>query len=299
MAVLDYRQVDVFAEAPLAGNGLTVIVSDRSLGTHLMQQLTRELRQFETIFLTPLSEPNSFAARVFTMEEELPFAGHPAIGAAAVLHERAGGEFHEWKLRLPAGEVTLESRRHADHYGVSMNQGRVTFGETIAPGEELGWLRLFGLEPGHSDPRLPICVASTGLSYLLIPVTSEGLEGARIVCRNLEQRLATVGAKFAYVLDVDKREGRTWDNSGAVEDIATGSAAGPVAGLLVRYGWADAGESIRLRQGRFVGRPSEMVVKVCENSESCAGDVILTGSVVTVARGAFDEHVRGISDFAG
>src|SRR5215217_7861153 len=102
MKPLQYRQVDVFASAPLSGNGLSVVITDEPLASGLMQELTCELRQFETIFLTPTADADAFSARVFTMEEELPFAGHPAIGAAAVLHEQAGGTEHSWRLQLPA-----------------------------------------------------------------------------------------------------------------------------------------------------------------------------------------------------
>lgn len=288
---LQYRQVDVFAERPLAGNGLAVFVTEQRLGTRLMQALTRELRQFESIFLTASPEPNTFIARVFTMEEELPFAGHPALGATAVLHERAGSDEYECKLLLPAGMVYLKSRRERQRYQVSMNQGRLSFGVEIDDREAVSWLRCFGLERRHLNRKLPVCVASTGLPYLVIPVNSEGLAKARIVNDQLERRLATVGARFAYLFDVEEYEGRTWDNAGAVEDIATGSAAGPVAGLLVRYGLAGKGQTIVLRQGRFVGRPSEMRVEVCEGSGRAEGDVILSGSVVTVAHGELDTDV--------
>jgi trans-2,3-dihydro-3-hydroxyanthranilate isomerase len=284
--ILRFRQVDVFAERPLAGNGLAVFVIEQPLGTEQMQALTRELRQFESIFLTASSEPNTFVARVFTMEGEVPFAGHPAIGAAAVLQEQAGRDDYACKLLLPAGAVDLKSSRVAQRYQVSMNQGPLSFGGEIDDRDAASWLSCFDLDRRHLGRGLPICVASTGLPYLVIPVNSEGLAKARIANDQLERRLAAVGAKFAYVFDVEEREGRTWDNEGAVEDIATGSAAGPVGGLLVRYGLASKGQPIRLRQGRFVGRPSEMTVEVSEND-----DIILSGSVVTVAHGEFDTQV--------
>jgi len=285
-AGLTCRQVDVFADGPLAGNGLAVFITERPLQAQLMQALTRELRQFESIFLSPSGDPNTFSARIFTMEEELPFAGHPAIGAAAVLHERVGRPEFACNLLLPAGAIVLTCRRLAQNYQVSMNQGPVSFGVEIDDQESETWLRALALEPRHRDPRLPLCVASTGLPYLVIPVTSEGLAKARISVTDYESLLASVGAKFVYVFDVEAREGRTWDNAGAVEDIATGSAAGPVAGLLVRHGFAASGERVVLRQGRFVGRPSEMTVEVRED-----GAVILSGSVTTVARSTFDAGV--------
>ena len=291
MSSLDYRQVDVFAKTPLSGNGLAVVITERRLDPHLMQQLTCELRQFETIFLVPGAEASSYDARVFTMEEEVPFAGHPSLGAAAVLHERAGGDSYECRLHLAAGAIPLTSQRAGEGYHVTMHQGAPQFGGTIPAADEGAWLAAFGLGPEDRDGRIPICMASTGLPYVIVPVTRAGLERARIGVQDLEQRLARVGAKFAYVLDVEGREGRTWDNFGLVEDIATGSAAGPVAGLLVRYGLAESGEPIVIRQGRFTGRPSEMLVEVRGEPETI-DDIVLSGSVCMVATGKFDAAVQ-------
>ena len=76
------------------------------------------------------------------------------------------------------------------------------------------------------------------------------------------------------------REGRTWDNAGLVEDIATGSAAGPVGAYLAQHGAAAPGELITLKQGRFVGRPSKITVQA-----NAAGDIMVSGGVVVLARG--------------
>src|SRR5690348_15326273 len=145
---LEYRQVDVFASAPLSGNGLAVVATEAPLDPMFMQRLTGELRQFETIFLVPAAESGNYDARIFTMEEELPFAGHPSIGAAAVLHERAGGERYDCRLSLRSGTVELSSRRSGAGFDVTMQQGTPEFGVTIAPDAESEWLALFGLEGG-------------------------------------------------------------------------------------------------------------------------------------------------------
>ena len=70
-----------------------------------------------------------------------------------------------------------------------------------------------------------------------------------------------MGAKFVYVFDPDKREGRSWDNTGAVEDVATGSAAGPAAAFLAAHGLAAQDETVLINQGRFVRRPSVIAVR--------------------------------------
>ena len=81
------KLVDVFAEGKLTGNGLTIFWNCNDLSSDDMRALTREMRQFESIFVLGEPEGNTVRARIFTMEEELDFAGHPLIGLAAHLHE--------------------------------------------------------------------------------------------------------------------------------------------------------------------------------------------------------------------
>lgn len=290
MSCLEFRQVDVFAETPLSGNGLAAVVTDVPLDGPFMQRLTSEFRQFETIFLSPGESSAAFQARVFTMEEEVPFAGHPALGATAVLHERAGGAAFACELSFPAGRMRLESERTRRGYRVTMHQRPPSFGAVIEAVEEGPWLEALGLEARHRDPVLPICVVSTGLPYLIVPVTHDGLHRTRITLPDFEKRLGSVGAKFVYVFDVANREGRTWDNAGLVEDVATGSAAGPVAGLLVSRGLAAPGETIVVRQGGFLGRPSEMKLRVV-SGEVGIEDILLSGHVCMIASGRLDASV--------
>src|SRR5215217_2864455 len=113
MLTLDYRQVDVFSRHALQGNGLAVVLDRDGLPAAVQQQLTRELRQFETVFVSAVDlAARTATLRVFTEEEELPFAGHPVLGAAAVLHtllpEPAGGE--SWTVRLGGRGLTVRTR---------------------------------------------------------------------------------------------------------------------------------------------------------------------------------------------
>ena len=286
---LRYRHVDVFAPAPLSGNGLAVFPDATGLGAALMLRLTQELRQFESVFLTAADEPGVFGARVFTAEEELPFAGHPALGAAAVLHEARApdGDAASFVLAFPVGRVRLDSARVGrGAYHVAMDQGRPAFRRTLGEAERVPFLGALGLGPADLAPGLPLEVVSTGLPYLIVPVTPDGLARAQIRSADFEALLEAAGARFVYVLDVAGREGRTWDNAGRVEDVATGSAAGPAGAYLVRHGLARAGEPFTVRQGRFVGRPSAMRVTVtgpvaAPSAVSVAGDVrmVATGTV--------------------
>jgi PhzF family phenazine biosynthesis protein len=291
MKELRYRHVDVFAREPFSGNGLAVFPDADGLSARLMLRLTQELRQFESIFLAATADPCVFDARVFTVEEELPFAGHPALGAGAVIHEMQapGSDRATFVFALPAGQVRLDSERMGQGaYRVAMAQGRPTFGRVLREDEEAPFLDALNLEPENRDSRLPLEVVSTGLPYLIVPVTPDGLARARIRAADFDGLLERIEAKFVYVFDAEEREGRTWDNAGAVEDIATGSAAGPTSAYLVRHRVVDAGKPVVLRQGRFVGRPSEMRVEVAGSaampaSVTVAGDVQMVGTGVIEA----------------
>jgi PhzF family phenazine biosynthesis protein len=279
---LPFSLVDVFAREPLSGNGLSVFVLDDELPTHAMQRITQEMRQFESIFLLRTGNAFVFRARIFTMEEELPFAGHPIIGAAALLH----AEFHaeEAVVRIefvtPERSIHATSRREGASCFADMDQGVATFAAPIADSASDAFLGALNLSAADRYAALPLQVVSTGLPYLIVPIRAN-LERARIGNPRFEALLATVGAKFVYVLDIDRREGRTWDNDGRVEDIATGSAAGPAAAFMVKHGLASPGESLVIAQGRFLNRPSELHVVVRGTSQlsvTVSGQVCFVGS---------------------
>jgi trans-2,3-dihydro-3-hydroxyanthranilate isomerase len=279
---LPFSLVDVFAREPLSGNGLGVFLLDDDLPTFAMQRITQELRQFETVFLRRMDRTSRFHTRIFTMEEELPFAGHPIIGAAALLHrdlypanESAAIEFVMADRRIHA-----TSRRQGDAYFSEMDQGAAIVAAPLSASNNEVFLRALNLSVADLASGLPLQVVSTGLPYLIVPIKSN-LQEARIVVPDFAGLLASVGAKFVYVLDVQRREGRTWDNDGRVEDIATGSAAGPAAAYLVSHRLAAIGERFILAQGRFLNRPSQLHAIVQGNttlSVSVGGQVCFVGS---------------------
>ncbi|MGH9845379.1 MAG: PhzF family phenazine biosynthesis protein [Blastocatellia bacterium] len=261
------------------------------LSTGAMQRLTQEMRQFESIFLSPTDDPRTFRARVFTMEEELDFAGHPVLGAAAVLHEKlakAGVQRDEWQLQLNAKTVAVTTVNNNDSYFVTMEQGAPEFGLPVPRDKQREFLQALNLNMADAHPSLPIEVLSTGLWYLFVPVHS-GLERARISVPRFERMLAEVGAKFVYVLDVPTLEGRTWDNDGRVEDVATGSAAGPTGAYLVKHKVASPDTEIIINQGSFVGRPSQISVRVGGTFERITS-LKVSGAVSMVASGTMDDY---------
>jgi PhzF family phenazine biosynthesis protein len=281
---LDFRQVDVFTDVPFTGNGLIVLFGSTSAArTEALISVTVEMRQFELIVAEVQPGAGRVAARIFTAEEELPFAGHPIIGAAAALHERYAGwdAARSWVFVIAGREIAVRSRRTAGYYEAEMNQGTPALASPLGAQDAARFAGALGLSPGDLH-ELPMQVVSTGLPYLIVPVAS-GLDRARIAVGDFGERLARVGAKFVYVFDPDKREGRSWDNAGAVEDIATGSAAGPAAAFLAAHGLAAQDETIIISQGRFLGRPS--MIAVTPDSQ---GDLWVGGPVAPVARGVVD-----------
>lgn len=284
---LTWVHADVFCDAPLTGNGLCVFHPSVALDDRIMLRLTQEMRQFESIFL--FEEKDAVHARIFTVEEELDFAGHPLLGAAAVLHYAAvqhdgthSETAQDWRLQLNNRAVTLTTERKAERFfEAAMDQGAPTWGAEAEGAARASILEGLGLDESDLVSGLPLAMVSTGLDYLIVPVTAAGLARVKIGVDDLEARLEELGAKFAYVLDTENREGRTWDNLGAVEDVATGSAAGPAGAYLHRH--CGAPGEITLQQGRFTGRPSKLQVSI----DAETGAITVGGGVAVLAEGRF------------
>lgn len=286
MKTISYRHVDVFSNKPFSGNGLVVCVN-QSLSTEEMQSLAEEMRQYESIFLHSTSDPRRFSARIFTMEEELDFAGHPILGAACVLHELFAPNisYSDWFLDLAHKQVSISTNKNDSGYYAVMDQGIPDFHAPLDPELSLSITQALNLTEEDLYPELPLQIISTGLPNLIVPIRSE-LDKVRL-SSDFEKLLSLTKAKFAYILDVDKCEGRTWDNGGRVEDVATGSAAGPVGAFLVKYGIIPANKDFILNQGRFLGRPSQIGVKV-EGEKDQITSIKVGGNVCMIAKGVFD-----------
>jgi trans-2,3-dihydro-3-hydroxyanthranilate isomerase len=284
-----YRLADVFAERPYEGNGVAVFLDPPRLSADDLLRVTTEVRQFESAYLWATDDPTAFETRIFVVDRELGFAGHPVLGAAAVLHERFGdGGERSWSLQLGDRGVPVRSRSDGrGGFDVVMDHGRPQFGPVVAPAYGERVARALSLSPEDLHGDLPMQWVSTGLRYLIVPVRSSALPRARIAVDDLGDLLAEAGALLAYVLDPDRREGRNWVNDGTVEDIATGSASGPAAAYLIRHGRAASGEEIRIAQGRFLDRPSIMRLEASGTREDLTG-VSLTGHVCLTGSGTLD-----------
>jgi PhzF family phenazine biosynthesis protein len=281
---LKFFHVDVFTDRPMAGNGVVVVTAEHPLTAEMMLRIAQEMRQFETIFLFDIVNDGA-DARIFTPEEELGFAGHPVLGAAAVLHAQSptGRERRLWAIRVTGRRLAVTTVQAGGNIVAEMDQGPASLSTPLSHGEALGFAASLGVGPEQLRPDLPSQVVSTGLPYLLIPVSAAGLAASRVTAPDLPSRLAKIGAEFVYVLDPDRPEGRTWDNRGVTEDVATGSAAGPTAAYLISHGQRPGNEPFQVHQGRFVGRPSRIGVRRTRN-----GSIHVGGMVTPFSSGVID-----------
>jgi len=188
-----------------------------------------------------------------------------------------------WTLRLPSRVVLVKTRQMDNHYLAEMDQGTAILGDVIKSTELEPVLASLGLNSRDLAAGLPAQVISTGLPYLVLPVRPEALARAAINGSGFEVLLAMLGAKFVLLLYILGRELRTWDNLGRVEDVATGSAAGPAAAYFYYHGLADPEVPIALAQGRFADRPSNMLI-----TRTLSNRLLVSGAVRPVSRGVLD-----------
>jgi len=278
----NFVHCDVFANRPYAGNSLAVFTDCTGLGTEQMLRMTQEMRHFESIFLE--RQNNQITARVFDLIEELPFAGHPLIGAACTLHRASGDPAPQsWTIGLMGGrQVTIRTTFEKGSYTGALDQGAPDFIAVLPANTKHSFADVFHLDATQIADQ-PLEVISTGLKYLVIPVRA-GLDQSRITVNDLEQRLAAVGAEFAYLFDVNTFEGRHWNNDGVIEDIATGSAAGVIGAYALKHGLINAGDPVTLKQGHFIGRPSLLRVTAIGAPDNIT-NITVSGQVAFVGEG--------------
>jgi trans-2,3-dihydro-3-hydroxyanthranilate isomerase len=281
----NYMHVDVFSARPYSGNSLAVFPDSRGLTADQMLRITQELRHFETVFFEPTGEASAVRARVFDLFEELPFAGHPLIGGAAVLHQQAGHAGPQtWTIELARKTVTVNTDRSEGGYYGLLDQGPAEISSPMDRHD--AFPEAFGLSHSDLHPELPPQVVSTGLRYLIVPVARGALGRARIR-HDITSLLSGIGAQFAVLFDEAALEIRHWNNDGIAEDVATGSAAGTIGAYRLRHGLARGGETFILHQGQYVGRPSALRIQPEGTAESIR-TVKVGGDVALVGRGTLD-----------
>jgi trans-2,3-dihydro-3-hydroxyanthranilate isomerase len=278
---LDYEVVDVFAPRPYAGNPLAVVFDADRLSTEQCQALAFEFHLSETSFLCAPEDPTAdYRVRIFTPFAELPFAGHPSVGAAHTL-VRTG--------RLPAGRVRQECG--VGVLDLTVDDGGATLGggsPTLDPGPDPSALAAaLGLEPADLAGA-PVHVAGCGLPFAFLAVRPGAVDRARpdhgaLAGLEVGEGISVLSwdadARTAYarVFAADLRWG---------EDPATGSAALGTGVWLVAAGLVDPDgtSDYTIRQGEALGRPSVLRCTVTAAAGRAAAATV-TGAVVPIAAG--------------
>jgi trans-2,3-dihydro-3-hydroxyanthranilate isomerase len=286
---LSLVQIDVFSATPFEGNALAVCLDGRGLTDAQMQALAKETNLSETTFVLPRDPATEgergVRVRIFTVEEELPFAGHPALGTAFVLRGSSGAA--EIKLDLNVGPVPVRFEDVAGHPSFGeMTQVNPTFG---APHDRAAVARATGLSLKDFAPELPIQTVSTGVPFTIAPMRSlTSLRALHIDPIAATAYLAQSGGKFFYfvcreTVDPDARlHARMLFYNG--EDPATGSAAGCAASWMVAHGVAHPDERVLIEQGIEMKRPSRIFVRASRNDNRVV-NVRVGGNAVEVMRG--------------
>jgi trans-2,3-dihydro-3-hydroxyanthranilate isomerase len=263
---LRFVQLDVFASQRFSGNPLAVFFDGRGLSDGEMQSIAREMNLSETTFILPreaaVEKERGIRVRIFTVQEELPFAGHPTLGTAFAL--RGTTDAAEITLDLNAGRVPVRFEAIS---------GQPVFGEMTQPEPKFGAqhdreavVRAAGLRDGDIDPSLPVETVSTGVPFTIVPLRGLAvMRGLRVDLASSAEYLEQSGGKFFYFVSRETSDptarlhARMMFYNG--EDPATGSAAGCAAAWMVAHSVARPDERVLIEQGIEMQRPSHIFVR--------------------------------------
>ena len=282
-------QVDVFTDRALTGNALAVFPDSRGLSTEQMQAIARETNLSETTFILPgdaaTEKEKGVRVRIFTVQEELPFAGHPTLGTAFVLRGQSNAS--EVRLDLNVGTVPVRFEQPS---------GEPLFGEMTQKNPEFGGKHdaqsiaaLTNLSPADFDDSVPIQSVSTGMSFTITAVRSlQKLQNLRVDVHRASEYLEKTGGKFLYFVSRETVDPKARLHARMLfyngEDPATGSAAGCCASWAVANGVAASNERVLIEQGIEMQRPSRIFVRA-EKQDNHVVNVRVGGNCVEVLRG--------------
>ncbi|MBT9331048.1 PhzF family phenazine biosynthesis protein [Paracidobacterium acidisoli] len=294
MREIEYRLCDVFTETRLAGNQLAVFLDGGALTGTQMQALAKETNLSETTFIcrreAAVEAERGVRVRIFTTQEELPFAGHPTLGTAATIRETCAEYAHAETVRLDLNAGIVPVR-----FSPERSTGASVFGEMTQPEPVFGAYHqsaqlaaILGLAVEDLHPEWKPQTVSTGMPFCIVPLRSvEALGRLSLHAREADDYLRSTDAKFIYAI-APGEEG-TWRARMQFyngEDPATGSAAGCATAWLVAHDLAASDNVVHLRQGIEMGRPSGIYGRA-KLSDGRVSEVRIAGSTVSVAKGRF------------
>ncbi|HTV08038.1 MAG TPA: PhzF family phenazine biosynthesis protein [Candidatus Aquilonibacter sp.] len=293
---LDYSILDVFAEHPLEGNPLAVFHDGRGLSDSQMQAIARETNLSETTFVLPSGNAErdrteGVRVRIFTTQEELPFAGHPTLGTASWLHLHHPPLTNatDLTLLLNVGPIKVRiapPQTSEDGVFATMQQNDAVFGDLHDRAEVA---RVLGLTAADLLEDTHPQTVSTGNPFCVVALKLDALHRLAIPPRESSEWLARKHTRWFYCIAPEPANRTSWRSrmqfySG--EDPATGSAAGCAIAWLVHHGLVPSGEEVTLNQGFEIKRPSRLVVRAVTQAKG-VGSITVSGRTIPVAGGAF------------
>jgi trans-2,3-dihydro-3-hydroxyanthranilate isomerase len=294
MTPLTFYIVDVFAEEKYAGNQLAVFRGGEALATEVMQRIAKEMNYSETTFiLSETPRAGGFDVRIFSPDEELPFAGHPTLGTAHILRSEIIPEpVEDVILNLKIGPIPVSFDKAGSPAGLYwMKQLEPTWGQQLNP-EVIA--PVLGLAPADLDPRFPVEEGSTGLPFILVPLKNlEALKRAKVNREKYFELVQTTWPKGILIFCPEARSAQNHmsvrvfvEYYGIPEDPATGSGNGCLAGYLVKHNYGGRSNvDIRVEQGYEIGRPSLIFLRAEEKEGQL--HILVGGQALTVAKGEF------------
>jgi len=285
----DFVQLDVFTDRPLEGNQLAVVPDARGLSDEEMQKLARETNLSETTFIFPrdkaIEQREGVKVRIFTVNEELPFAGHPTLGTAWYLrqHSLAG----EIVLDLKVGKVPVRFEHRNNSLFGEMRQVDPKFGATH-PHADVA--RVLGIPVSELDESLPIQSVSTGMWFTMVPFRSLAtLQKLNVSWHQMAAYLQSLGDNsFFYFVSRETVSPDATLHARMIfyngEDPATGSAAGCCAAWAVQHGVLDSDQRGLIEQGMETRRPSSLYIRA-EKRGDVVTNVRVGGHVVQLING--------------
>jgi trans-2,3-dihydro-3-hydroxyanthranilate isomerase len=280
MSTVPYEIVDVFTTRPFAGNPLAVVFDAAALATDQMQALAREFHLSETVFVLSSSSA-TYRARIFTPDTELPFAGHPSVGAAVSVVRRGLARPGSLVQECGAGLLPIEVTAAGS---ATLTGGKPTVGSPI---DALPLLSMVGLTKAELDAGAAPRWAGCGLEFAFLPVRRSALAGASGDAAVAARIGVSQVSVFAWDAASRTAYARVFCPGVSVpEDPATGSAALGLGVFLVESGLLppDGTSSYTVHQGVEMHRPSVLECTVTAAAGSAVSATV-SGHVVPVARG--------------
>lgn len=282
--------LDVFTSTRLEGNQLAVFTDARGLSDAEMQALALEMNLSETTFILPrdqaTEQERGVRVRIFTTDEEMPFAGHPTLGTAMVLHSNGHGSGQTVNLDLNVGKIPVQfTMRDGLPFG-QMTQRDPQFGQKHTR-EDVA--RAAGISVSDIADDVPCQTVSTGNVFLMAPVKSlEVLQRLSPAWLQMNDYLKKTDAKFFYFISRQAVNPEATLQTRMIfyrgEDPATGSAAGPCAAWAVQYGVIAPEQQALIEQGVEIKRRSRIYVMAGKEDNKVV-NIRVGGHAVEVARG--------------